>query len=82
VTPRGFGWRIHCGVEVITESSTNKQHSLSPPGVISCRVDAGDGRPYRDGGFGINAGKFSAAGANARARAHTHSVNFAERWRG
>ena len=43
---------------------------------------AGDGRPYRDGGFGINAGKFSAAGANARARARTHSVNFAERWRG
>jgi hypothetical protein len=26
---RGFGWRIHCGVEV-TESSTNNQHSLSP----------------------------------------------------
>jgi hypothetical protein len=26
--PRGFGWRIYCGVEV-TESSTNKQHSLS-----------------------------------------------------
>jgi hypothetical protein len=26
--PRGFGWRIHCGVEV-TESSTNKQHTLS-----------------------------------------------------
>ena len=25
---RGFGWRIHCGVEV-TESSTNIQHSLS-----------------------------------------------------
>ena len=25
---RGFGWRIHCGVEV-TESSTNKQHTLS-----------------------------------------------------
>jgi hypothetical protein len=25
--PRGFGWRIHCGVEV-TVSSTNKQHSL------------------------------------------------------
>jgi hypothetical protein len=24
---RGFGWRIHCGVKV-TESSTNKQHSL------------------------------------------------------
>jgi hypothetical protein len=23
----GFGWRIHCGVEV-TESSTNKQHTL------------------------------------------------------
>jgi hypothetical protein len=23
------GWRIHCGVEV-TESSTNKQHTLSP----------------------------------------------------
>ena len=26
--PRGFGWRIHCGVEV-TVSSTNKQHTLS-----------------------------------------------------
>jgi hypothetical protein len=26
--PRGFGWRINCGVEV-TELSTNKQHSLS-----------------------------------------------------
>ena len=26
--PRGFGWRIHCGVEV-TELSTNKQHTLS-----------------------------------------------------
>jgi hypothetical protein len=26
--PRGFGWCIHCGVEV-TELSTNKQHSLS-----------------------------------------------------
>ena len=25
------GWRIHCGVEV-TESSTNKQHTLSNPG--------------------------------------------------
>jgi hypothetical protein len=24
--PRGFGWRIHCGVEV-TVSSTNKQHT-------------------------------------------------------
>ncbi len=45
VTPRGFGWRIHCGVEV-SESSTNKQYHLSPPGVrcpltpTSCRVDA------------------------------------------
>ena len=29
-TSRGFGWRIHCGVEV-TELSTNKQHSLSAP---------------------------------------------------
>jgi hypothetical protein len=28
VASRGFGWRIHCGVEV-TESSTNKQLSLS-----------------------------------------------------
>jgi hypothetical protein len=28
-TSRGFGWRIHCGVEV-TESSTNKQNTLSP----------------------------------------------------
>ena len=27
-TSRGFGWRIHCGVEV-TELSTNKQHTLS-----------------------------------------------------
>jgi hypothetical protein len=26
--PRGFGWRIHCGVEV-TVLSTNKHHSLS-----------------------------------------------------
>ena len=26
--PRGFGWRIHCGVEV-TVSSTNKQHALA-----------------------------------------------------
>ena len=26
--PHGFGWRIHCGVEV-TELSTNKQHTLS-----------------------------------------------------
>jgi hypothetical protein len=26
--PRGFGWRIHCGVEV-TVLSTNKQHTLS-----------------------------------------------------
>ena len=26
--PTRPGWRIHCGVEV-TESSTNKQHSLS-----------------------------------------------------
>jgi hypothetical protein len=26
--PRGFDWRIHCGVEA-TELSTNKQHSLS-----------------------------------------------------
>jgi len=25
-TSRGFGWRIHCGVEV-TESSTNRQHT-------------------------------------------------------
>jgi hypothetical protein len=29
-TSRGLGWRIHCGVEV-TESSTNKQHTLSNP---------------------------------------------------
>jgi hypothetical protein len=27
-TSRGFGWRIHCGVE-ITELSTNKHHSLA-----------------------------------------------------
>jgi hypothetical protein len=27
-TSRGFGWRIHCGVEV-TESSTNEEHTLS-----------------------------------------------------
>ena len=26
---RGLGWRMHCGAEV-TESSTNKQHHLSP----------------------------------------------------
>jgi hypothetical protein len=26
--PRGFGWRVHCGVEV-TVLSTNKQHTLS-----------------------------------------------------
>jgi hypothetical protein len=25
----GLGWRMHCGAEV-TESSTNKQHHLSP----------------------------------------------------
>ena len=25
---RGFGWRIHCGVEV-TDSSTKKRHTLS-----------------------------------------------------
>ena len=28
--PRGFGCRIHCGVEV-TESSTNKRHTHSLP---------------------------------------------------
>ena len=42
-TVMGFGWRIHCGVEVtesstkglkVTESRTNKQHTLS--------ADAGD----------------------------------------
>jgi tRNA(Leu) C34 or U34 (ribose-2'-O)-methylase TrmL len=27
-TPRGSGWRVHCGVEV-TESSTNKQQTLA-----------------------------------------------------
>ena len=27
-SPRGFGWRIHCGVEV-NELSTNKQYTLS-----------------------------------------------------
>jgi hypothetical protein len=32
---RGLGWRMHSGAEV-TESSTNKQHHLSP------RVDACD----------------------------------------
>jgi hypothetical protein len=33
VRQRGFGWRIHCGVEV-TESSTNKELSpaKTPPG--------------------------------------------------
>jgi len=31
--PRGFGWRIHCGVEV-TESSTNKQHTHSLKSVL------------------------------------------------
>jgi hypothetical protein len=25
---RGFGWRIHCSIEV-TELSTNKEHTLS-----------------------------------------------------
>ena len=34
ITSRGFGWRIHCGVEV-TESSTNKQHTLS---LTSCEL--------------------------------------------
>jgi hypothetical protein len=29
-TSRGFGWRIHCGVEV-TELTTNKQHTLTLP---------------------------------------------------
>ena len=32
-TPRGFGWRIHCGVEV-TVLSTNKQHSLWKKGEV------------------------------------------------
>ena len=35
---RGFGWRIHCRVEV-TESSTNKQLSLSlsrKPPLLGC----------------------------------------------
>ena len=37
----GLGWRMHCGAEV-TESSTNKQHHLSPwltrrrPGSLYC----------------------------------------------
>jgi hypothetical protein len=36
--PRGFGWRIHCGVEV-TESSTIKQHTLSiKSGAMSSRA--------------------------------------------
>ena len=36
--PRGFRWRIHCGVEV-TVSSINKQHSLSSlPCVHYCVV--------------------------------------------
>jgi hypothetical protein len=36
---RGFGWRIHCGVEA-TESSNNKQMSLSDPQSISCPIPA------------------------------------------
>jgi hypothetical protein len=36
ITSRGFGWRIHCGVEV-TESSTNKQHTLSYPNRIQMK---------------------------------------------
>jgi hypothetical protein len=32
---RGFGWRIHCSVEV-TESSTNRQHILSFYGTRWC----------------------------------------------
>ena len=36
---RGFGWRIHCGVEV-TESSTNTELSLSrkQKGVHDCQL--------------------------------------------
>jgi hypothetical protein len=32
---RGLGWRMRCGVKV-TESSTNKQHSLSVPANATC----------------------------------------------
>ena len=39
---RGLGWRMHCGVEV-TESSTNKQHHLSPC-IPSCAVVHRDAR--------------------------------------
>ena len=41
-----FGWRIHCSVEV-TESSTNKQHTLSS--LCACRLTARTRRyPLRD----------------------------------
>jgi hypothetical protein len=43
--PRGFGWRIHCGVEV-TVFSTNKQHTLSLsllPAGASARVNVAIG---------------------------------------
>ena len=35
--PRGFGWRIHCGVEV-TISSTNKQPTHSRGSRLSYRL--------------------------------------------
>ena len=38
------GWRIHCGVEV-TELSTNKQHSLSPPRSLVRDGQTGPHRP-------------------------------------
>ena len=37
ISSHGFGWRIHCGVEV-TESSTNKQHSLYNEGCLHGRT--------------------------------------------
>ncbi len=54
-TSRAFGWRIHfhCSVEV-TESSTNKQHTLSPSKTNYCwaaarakRANAGRDLPVR-----------------------------------
>jgi len=34
---RGFGWRIHCGVEA-TELSTNKQHTLTFEKLLRARL--------------------------------------------
>jgi hypothetical protein len=54
ITSRGFGWRIHCGVEV-TESSTNKQHSLSLSALDPRQrpTDRGSGLLSRSGHFGV-----------------------------